>query len=112
MTIESMEGRWRRELDDIQESMCQLGFLSSRLLGPTEADEATMETLFQWTLNFEGQILDRLWTSSRDFKLKDAVLLLMQLNTWRIVSWDAVVEQGRGGLENTRRQDPPLDASP
>ena len=112
MRIDLMEGRRRRELDDIQESMCQLGFLSGRLLGPTEADEATVETLLQWTLNFEGQILDRLWTSSRDFKLKDALFLLMQLNSWRITNWDAAMEQGRGGLEDTRRQDPPMDASP
>ncbi|MDG6906763.1 MAG: hypothetical protein JRN20_13365 [Nitrososphaerota archaeon] len=111
MTIDSMEGRWRRELDDIHESMCQLGFLSGRLLGPTEADEAPMETLFQWTINFEGWILDRLWTRSRDFKLKDALLLLMRLNTWRIANWAAVGEQGWGGLENVRRQDPQLDAS-
>ena len=112
MKIDSMEGRRRRELDDIQESMCQLGFLSSRLLGLTEAEESTMETLLQWTLNFEGQILDRLWTSSRDFKLKDALFLLMQLNSWRITNWDASMEQGWGGLEDTRCQDPPLDASP
>ncbi len=111
MKIDSMEGRWRRELDDIHESMCQLGFLSGRLLGPTEADEAPMETLFQWTINFEGWILDRLWTRSRDFKLKDALLLLMRLNTWRIANWAAVGEQGWGGLENVRRQDPQLDAS-
>ena len=112
MKIDPMEGRRRRDLEDIQETMCQLGFLCSRLLGPTEAEGATMETLLQWTLNFEGQILDRLWTSSRDFKLKDALLLLMQLNSWRITNWDAAVEQGRGGLEDTRRRGPPLDASP
>jgi hypothetical protein len=111
MRIDPMEGRWRRDLEDIQESMCQLGFLSCRLLGPTEAEGATMETLLQWTLNFEGQILDRLWTSSLDFKLKDALLLLMQLNTWRIVNWDAVGEEGSRALENMRRQGPPLDAS-
>ena len=98
MKIDPMEGRRRRDLEDIQESMCQLGFLSSRLLGPTEAEEGTMETLLQWTLNFEGQILDRLWTSSRDFKLKDALFLLMQLNSWRITNWDAAVEQGWGGF--------------
>jgi hypothetical protein len=112
MRIDPMEGRWRRGLEEIQETMCQLGFLSCRLLGPTEAEGATMETLLQWTLNFEGQILDKLWTSSRDFKLKDALLLLMQLNTWRIANWDMVREKGWGGLENIRRQDPPLDASP
>ena len=112
MRIDLMEGRRRRELDDIQESMCQLGFLSGRLLGPTEADEATVETLLQWTLNFEGQILDRLWTGSRDFKLKDALFLLMQLNSWRITNWDAAVRQRRGSLDDTRRQGPPLDASP
>lgn len=112
MKIDPMESRRRKDLNDIQESMCQLGFLSCRLLGPTEAEEATMETLLQWTLNFEGQILDKLWTSSLDFKLKDALYLLMQLNSWRITNWDAAVEQGRGGLEDTRCQDPPLDASP
>ena len=111
MRIDLMEGRRRRDLEDIQESMCQLGFLSCRLLGPTEAEEATTETLLQWTLNFEGQILDRLWTSSRDFKLKDALFLLMQLNSWRITNWEAVLEQGRGGLEDTRRQGLPSDAS-
>ena len=112
MKVDPMEGRRRRDLADIQESMCQLGFLSGRLLGPTEAAEATMETLLQWTLNFEGQILDRLWTSSRDFKLKDALFLLMQLNSWRITSWDAAMEQRWGGLEDTKRQGPPMDASP
>ena len=111
MRIDLMEGRRRRDLEDIQESMCQLGFMSSRLLGPTEAEGATTETLLQWTLNFEGQILDRLWTSSRDFKLKDALFLLMQLNSWRITNWDAAVEQGRGGLEDARRQGLPSDAS-
>ena len=111
MRIDPMEGRRRRELEEIQERMCQLGFLSCRLLGPTEAEEATMETLLPWTLNFEGQILDKLWTSSRDFKLKDALHLLMQLNTWRIVNWDAVGEEGSRALENVRRQGPPLDAS-
>ena len=110
MRIDHTDGRRCRDLEDIQETMCQLGFLSCRLLGPTEAEGATMETLLQWTLNFEGQILDRLWTSSRDFKLKDAVHLLMQLNTWRIANWDAAVEQGWRGLENTKRQDPPSGA--
>ncbi len=48
------EGLSRRELDDIHERMCQLGFLTGRLLGPTEADEVSMETLFQWTINLES----------------------------------------------------------
>lgn len=81
------------------------------MLGPTEAEGATMETLLQWTLNFEGQILDKLWTSSIDFKLKDALHLLMQLNTWRIANWDMVKEQRWGGLENIRRHDLLSDAS-
>ena len=105
MRIDPMEGRRRRELEEIQERMCQLGFLSCRLLGPTEAEEATMETLLQWTLNFEGQILDKLWTSSLDFKLKDALLLLVQLNTWRIANLNAVEELGWGSVENIPRQD-------
>ena len=105
MRIDPMEGRRRRELEEIHERMCQLGFLSCRLLGPTEAEEATMETLLQWTLNFEGQILDKLWTSSLDFKLKDALLLLVQLNTWRIANLNAVEELGWGSVENIPRQD-------
>ena len=104
MRIDQMEGRRRRELEEIQERMCQLGFLSCRLLGPTEAEEATMETLLQWSFNFEGQILDRLWTSSLDFKLKDPLLLLMQLNTWRIANSNAVEELGWGSVENIPRQ--------
>ena len=105
MRIDPMEGRRLREHEEIQETMCQLGFMSCRLLGPTEAEEATMETLLQWTLNFEGQILDKLWTSSLDFKLKDALLLLVQLNTWRIANLNAVEELGWGSVENIPRQD-------
>ena len=85
--------------------MCRLGFKSCRLLVPTETEESTMETLLQWSFNFEGQILDRLWTSSLDFKLKDPLLLLMQLNTWRIANSNAVEELGWGSVENIPRQD-------
>ena len=112
MKVDRMESLWRRELDDIHERMCQLGFLSGRILGPTEADEAPMETLFQWTINFESWILDKLWTRPQDFELKDALLLLMQLNTWRLANWAAVGKQGWGSLENIRRQNSPLGASP
>ena len=105
MRIDHMEGRRCRDLEDIQETMCQLGFLSCRLLGPKEAEEATMETLLQWSLNFEGQILDKLWTSSLDFKLKDALLLLMQLNSWRSANLNAVEELEWGTVEGIQRQD-------
>jgi hypothetical protein len=42
MSERRREGMQRRELDDIHEKMCQLGYLDGRLLGPTEADEAEM----------------------------------------------------------------------
>ena len=112
MSADREEGRERRELDDIHERMCQLGFVDGRLLGPIEADEESMETLFQWTINFESWILDKLYTSPQDFDLKDGLLLLMRLNIWRLYNWSAVSEQEFGGLENIRRQDPPQDATP
>jgi hypothetical protein len=112
MTDKQMEGIWRRDLDSIHERMRQLGFLSGKLLGPTEADEAPMETLLQWTLNFEGWILDKLWTRPQDFDLKQGLLLLMELNTWRIANLNAVEELGWGSVENIRRQDAQQDAPP
>lgn len=102
----------RRDLDDIHEKILQLGFVSGRLLGPIEADLENMETLFQWTINFESWILDKLWTHPQDFGLKQGLLLLMRLNCWRLYNWSAVGKQGWGGLENIRRQDPPQDATP
>ena len=112
MSADREEGLQRRELDDIHEMMCQLGFFVGRLLGPTDAFEYTIETLFQWTINFESWILDKLYTSPQDFDLKEGLLLLMRLNIWRLYNWSAVSEQEFGGLENIRRQDPPQDATP
>lgn len=112
MIDKQMEGIWRRDLDDIHERMRQLRFLSGRLLGPTEADEAPMETLYQWTLNFESWILDKLWTRPQDFDLKQGLLLLMELNIWRIANLSAVEELEWGGVENIRRQGPQQDATP
>lgn len=112
MSARRGEGRQRRELDDIHEKMCQLGFVDGRLLGPIEADEESMETLFQWTINLESWVLDKLWTRPQDFDLKQGLLLLMRLNCWRLYNWSAVGKQGWGGLENIRRQDPQQDATP
>ena len=106
------EGLSRRELDDIHERMCQLGFLDGRLLGPEEADVASMETLFQWTINLESWVLDKLWTRPDDFDLKDGLLLLMRLNGWRLYNWEAVGKQGWAGPEAIRRQDPQQDTTP
>ncbi len=88
----------RIELAGIHERMCQLGFLDGYLLGPIEADEAPMETLFQFTINFESWVLDGLWTHPEKFELKDGLLLLMRLNTWRLSNYHYVGKQGWAGL--------------
>jgi hypothetical protein len=106
------EGIGRRELDDIHERMCQLGYISGRLLGPTEADETPMETLFQWTINLETQVLYNLWAWPQDFDIEQGLLLLMRLNNWRLDNWHYVGKQGWGGPEGIRRQAPHQDTTP
>jgi hypothetical protein len=112
MSEKRREGRQRRDLDDIHEKMCQLGYLDGRLLGPIEADEAEMETLFQWTINLESWILDKLWTRPQDFDLRQGLLLLMRLNGWRVYNWLSVGKHDWVGPEGARCQGPQQDTTP